>query len=185
VRGDGNANAPTLTDRVVILNEHLPADVGRHLQGEDEQTARRSGWWPARSAAEDVRAAYDRWSEQWRSGGQARGFGTRDATWSRLIGGCELRIQPDGSGQVAYWTHAAELRKGYASRALRLLSRYAAAIGIARLEAHVAPDNLASRRVAERAGFTAGEIFDPGGGELMVGYVRTDHMTRLVRPGSP
>ncbi len=72
----------------------------------------------------------------------------------RLMGGCELRMLTPRSANVSYWVYPAFRRKGFAARALALL--YAAAThieGLERIEAHVAPDNLASRRVAERAGF--------------------------------
>jgi RimJ/RimL family protein N-acetyltransferase len=45
---------------------------------------------------------------------------------------------------------------------LELLAGYAASIGVTRLEAHVASDNHASRRVAESAGFTYAGIFQFG-----------------------
>jgi RimJ/RimL family protein N-acetyltransferase len=69
---------------------------------------------------------------------------------------------------VSYWTHAGKRGRGYARNALALLAGYAASIGVTRLEAHVAPDNHASRHVAEAAGFTrAGTVTDGDGTELM------------------
>jgi RimJ/RimL family protein N-acetyltransferase len=167
----GSDATPQFTDQVVLLTGHRPADVQRHLDGEDAETARRFGWWPGRSTEQTVVAAYQLWAAQWRSGGPTRAFATRQAETGLLVGGCELRIQPDGSGQVSYWTHAGERRQGYATRALRLLCAYAASIGVTRLEAHVAPDNQASRRVAEGAGFTPLDVFSDDKGELMMRYV--------------
>lgn len=60
-------------------------------------------------------------------------------------------------------------------RALRLLCEYAASVGVTRLESHVAPDNLASRRVSESAGFAAGEVVAAEDGEVFVRYVREQH----------
>jgi hypothetical protein len=54
--------APTLTDGVVQLDEFGPGDVDAHLANEDEEMARRFGWWPNRSMAHHARAAFDRWS---------------------------------------------------------------------------------------------------------------------------
>ena len=48
----------------------------------------------------------------------------------------------------------------------------AGSIGITRLEAHVAPDNHASRRVAEAAGFTQAGNFTDGGGTEFIRYIR-------------
>jgi RimJ/RimL family protein N-acetyltransferase len=54
---------------------------------------------------------------------------------------------------------------------LSLLCDYAASIGIASLEAHLATDNYASRRVVEAAGFTALDTIIEEG-EQRVRYVR-------------
>jgi RimJ/RimL family protein N-acetyltransferase len=58
-----------------------------------------------------------------------------------LVGNCELRIGPAGTGEVSYWTHADKRGRGYARNALALLVGHAASIGVTRLEARVAPDN--------------------------------------------
>lgn len=160
---------PVFSDGVVTLDGYRDADIAAHLAGEDDETARRFGWWPRRSTEATVSAAFTRWAANWESGGPARAFAARAAATGCLVGGCELRIQPDGSGHVSYWTGAAHRGNGYATRALRLLCRYAAAIGIARLEAHVAASNPASRRVAENAGFTARGTFDDQA-ERMIRY---------------
>lgn len=52
------AGPPTLTDGVVVLTGHTSADVARHLSGEDEETARRFGWWPRHSTEQTVLDAY-------------------------------------------------------------------------------------------------------------------------------
>jgi RimJ/RimL family protein N-acetyltransferase len=81
------------------------------------------------------------------------------------------RIRPDGTGEVSYWTHAGQRGQGHARNALALLADYAASIGVTRLEAHIAPDNHASRRVAESAGFTqAGLVMEDG--TEMIRYTR-------------
>jgi RimJ/RimL family protein N-acetyltransferase len=149
------APVPTLRGGGVILTGHDPRDAAAHAAGEDEETALRFGWWPARSTEQTVLAAYQRWAAQWRDDGPRRAFATREAASGDLVGGCELRIQPDGAtGEVSYWTHASERGRGYAKQALALLCDYAASIGVTRLEAHIAVDNHASRHVAEAAGFT-------------------------------
>jgi RimJ/RimL family protein N-acetyltransferase len=55
---------------------------------------------------------------------------------------------------------------------LSVLCGYAASIGVAALEAHIAIDNHASRRVAEAAGFAGADTFTEEG-ELRVRYIRT------------
>ena len=73
---------------------------------------------------------------------------------------------------MSYWTHAGSRGRGYARNALALLVRYAASIGVTRLEAHVALDNHASRRVAEAAGFTQASTFTDHDGTEMIRYTR-------------
>jgi RimJ/RimL family protein N-acetyltransferase len=156
----------------VILSGHRAAEAAAHAAGEDEETARRFGWWPERSTAQTVLSAYEDWAAQWRAGGPTHAFAVRDAATGELVGGCELRVQPAGVGEVSYWTHARLRGNGYAGRALAALCGYASAIGVVWLEAHIATDNYASRRVAEAAGFTAAEIFLEEG-EERVRYVRS------------
>jgi hypothetical protein len=69
-------NAPRLTDGVIVLDRHRLADADAHLAGEDEEQARRFGWYPATSTPETVRRAIRRWQRQWASDGARR---VRDA----------------------------------------------------------------------------------------------------------
>ena len=68
---------------------------------------------------------------------------------------------------MSYWTGARNRKEGYAAHALSLLCRYAVSIGIIRLEAHVATDSGASRRVAEHAGFTAQDVYTDESGPAL------------------
>ena len=72
---------------------------------------------------------------------------------------------------MSYWTHAGHRGRGHARNALALLVGYAASIGVTRLEAHVATDNHASRRVAESAGFTQAGTFTDDDGTEMIRYI--------------
>jgi RimJ/RimL family protein N-acetyltransferase len=72
-----------------------------------------------------------------------------------VVGGCGLhrRIGDDGL-ELGYWVHAAHLRKGIATEAVRQMTAMAfARPGIERVEIHHHPDNVASGRVAAAAGF--------------------------------
>ena len=163
---------PELRNHGIILNAHNDSEIAAHVAGEDEETARRFGWWPAYSTEETVRAAYANWARSWQEDGRVRAFAARDPGSGALVGGCELRIGPDGTGEVSYWTHAGKRGRGYARNTLALLVRYAASIGTTRLEAHVALDNHASRHVAEAAGFTQASIFTDDDGTEMIRYTR-------------
>jgi RimJ/RimL family protein N-acetyltransferase len=157
------AAVPELRGDRIVLNAHTDQDAAAHVAGEDEETARRFGWWPQRSTEQGVRAAYADWARDWHDDGPRRTFAARDPDTGALVGGCELRIRPDGAAEVSYWTHAAQRGRGHAQNALTLLAGYAASIGVTRLEAHIAPGNHASRHVAEAAGFTqAGTVIEDG-----------------------
>jgi RimJ/RimL family protein N-acetyltransferase len=163
---------PELRNDGVILNAHDDSEVAAHVAGEDEETARRFGWWPAYSTQQTVRAAYANWARNWQDDGPVRAFAARDPGSGALVGNCELRIGPDGTGEVSYWTHAGKRGRGYARNALALLVGYAASIGVTRLEAHVAPDNHASRHVAEAAGFTQADTSTDRDGTEFIRYTR-------------
>jgi RimJ/RimL family protein N-acetyltransferase len=159
---------PRLTDGVVVLDAHRGEDVAAHLAGEDEETAHRFGWWPERSTPETVITAFNEWSDDWALQRSRRAFAIRSALDQHLVGGCELRIHRDGaSGEVSYWTHADARGRGFASRGLVLLVDYAWSVGVRRLESHIEPDNLASKGVSERAGFSPKEGFVADGREML------------------
>jgi RimJ/RimL family protein N-acetyltransferase len=161
---------PALNDNIIVLNQHTVEDIPAHLAGEDQETARRFGWWPKTSTAATVRDAFARWAHNWETGGPERAFAVRDQATGRLLGGCELRIQPGRSACVSYWTSAADRGRGYATRSLALLLRYARSTGIQAAEAHIATDNHPSRRVAEKAGFVPAATYTAEDGTDMIHY---------------
>ncbi len=161
---------PLYNDGVVFLTGYNVGDVEEHLVGEDDETARRFGWWPKRSTAETVAAAFRSWAGDWATHGPTRTFAARDGT-GRLLGGCQLQRHQDGRWTVSYWTAAAHRRQGVATRALRLLLLYADQEGITQLECAVAEDNVASRRVAEAAGFTDPTVDVETDGQVVVRYL--------------
>jgi RimJ/RimL family protein N-acetyltransferase len=57
-------------------------------------------------------------------------------------------------GRIGYWVAASARGRGVCTRALRLLSRWALCeLELQRIDLVTDPDNLASQRVAEKAGF--------------------------------
>lgn len=145
--------SPAIADGVILLDGHRLSDVAAIVAGEDEELARRFGWWPARSTWQDGRTAVERWQHQWRTGGSVRSFAVREAPTSVLVGGCEIRLGEHGNAAMSYWVFPHHRRRGFASRAVRLASDFALAeLGVKRLELHIAADNLASRGVARRIG---------------------------------
>jgi len=148
------ARCPTLTDGVVVLDAFSSDDVDAHVGGEDEEQARRFGWYPNRSTRDTALAAFEQWARDWAEDGATRAFAIRHADSGDLIGGCQLRLREKRMAELSYWTFPPHRNQGFARRAAALVCRYGfEKLGIERIEAYVEPDNRASRRVAEAVGF--------------------------------
>ena len=80
-----------------------------------------------------------------------------DASSGEPLGVISLRVaeRDPGLAAVGYWLRAEARGRGAATVAVQLTARWAFdALGVQRLELTTTPDNVASHRVAERAGFT-------------------------------
>lgn len=165
--------APKLSDGVVLLDGFNLRDAGAHLAGEDDEHARRFGWYPEHSTIETVRRAIRRWQENWRRGAFRRAWAVREVATAKLVGGCELRLRPSHTAHVSYWTFPTHRRHGFASRATRLACEFALENWpVDRIEAHIELDNLGSRGVAWWAGFVEQGMLQQPGAPAMVVYVR-------------
>jgi len=83
-----------------------------------------------------------------------RAFAITDASTGDVVGSIDMRINRLQTGHVGYWVAAQARGRGVASDALRALSRWALeSLGLGRVELVTDPENIASQRVAERAGF--------------------------------
>lgn len=90
------------------------------------------------------------------------------------VGRIHLRLTDDATvvsavGHVGYEVDEAHRRQGYGSRALAAIRGLARHYGIAPVWVFVAPDNPASRRTAERAGFTLVDTVDAAPEALAMG----------------
>jgi len=71
-----------------------------------------------------------------------------------VVGSIGLEVGGSQTGHIGYWCTADACGRGTTTRALRRLCRYALdQLGLERLDLITDVDNLASRRVAEKAGF--------------------------------
>ena len=97
-----------------------------------------------------------------------------DPATDALLGTISLMHLHEGMAEVGYWSHPEARGRGTMSAAVRTASRHAfiapedGGLGLHRLYATVAIDNVASRRVLEAAGFT---------------QTGTEHRSVLVRDG--
>lgn len=95
-----------------------------------------------------------RWEQQ-RLEGRRFPFAVRDAITNELLGGCELQPLDDHAANMSYWTYRPHRRGGVASQAVARIRTIAfEEFGFRRLEIFVDPDDIGSRRVAVRSGFT-------------------------------
>jgi RimJ/RimL family protein N-acetyltransferase len=95
---------------------------------------------------------FDRYRQLWRSGSGAA-FAISDAG-GECLGLATVEKRDAGRVELGYWLLPEGRGRGRATRALRLVSRWALSQpGVARLELATSPENTASQRVAERSGF--------------------------------
>lgn len=172
-------NTPSLTDGIVLLDALTLGDARAHLAGEDEEQARRFGWYPARSTLGRVKAWIREREQDWHREGPTRVFAVRDARTRALAGGCELRLQPAGVAEQSYWTFPGYRGRGFATHAIILASAFAfRELGLHRLELRIEPDNRPSRAVARSAGYAErglaeSEPWSGGDRRAMVLYILT------------
>ncbi len=77
------------------------------------------------------------------------------AQTTRFLGAIGFRLPAPAVGEVGYWLAAPARGRGVATRAVRLLCAWAfEELSLARIQLHTLPGNVASERLAERAGFT-------------------------------
>jgi RimJ/RimL family protein N-acetyltransferase len=77
-----------------------------------------------------------------------------DETTGRVLGGIGLRWIEDVA-EIGYWARADARGRGTTTRALVLIAGFAFDEGAARVQLRADVENVPSRRVAEKAGFTA------------------------------
>jgi ribosomal-protein-serine acetyltransferase len=86
---------------------------------------------------------------------EAYSFGIFDQTSKRFLGGVGLNfiIRVHQIANLGYWVRTSAIGKGVASKATRLVARFGfAELGLQRIEIVAAASNIASQRVAEKAG---------------------------------
>lgn len=149
---------PLLRDEVVALRLWRDADVPAKFRAfSDPETQRFS--WPERQpyTEQDAWETHDAHTQAWEDGTGAEFACVDPRDDGQIIGGASVYdIERAWSrASVGYWVAAHARRRGVATHAVLLLARWAFHdLGIKRLQLTCGPDNHASQRVAERAGFT-------------------------------
>ncbi len=148
---------PPLTDGVVSLRPWSEADVAAIVAacGEDE-IARWLDMIPQPYTGQDARIYIASTEEGWRDG-SAQSFAVTDAETGDVLGSIAVRWidRPHGVADVGYWAKAEARGRGVTTRAVRIVTRWAIEhAGAERVQLRADTQNLASCRVAEKAGFT-------------------------------
>ena len=140
-----------LRDGDLLLRPFVPSDAPAvHLACQDEEIHRFIPRLPDPYGEVDARRYVAGCAQAWRRG-ERRPFAIVAAESDALLGAIDVRLGETGS--IGYWVTPAARGRGVATRALRLLSRWALRQGVERLELTTHPDNLGSQRVAAKAGF--------------------------------
>jgi RimJ/RimL family protein N-acetyltransferase len=141
---------PLPSDGVIALRPWSEADVDEIvacLDG-DEEILRWLDQIPQPYTAADALAFLSRTGETT--------FAAVDASSGRVLGGIGLRWNDAHDvGEIGYWARRAARGRGVTTRALLLVSAVAFEQGAARVQLRADVENVSSRRVAEKAGFTA------------------------------
>ena len=147
---------PSLTDGVVTLRAWTPADAPDVARACDDPVSAR--WLPMPSPYTVTDA------ETWLTGAVAVGWGTgsqtpiavTDADSGEVLGCVDLSLRNRSAGraEIGYWTAPWARGRGVAARGAALLAGWGLAeLGVHRVGLLADVDNVASQRVAEKAGF--------------------------------
>jgi ribosomal-protein-serine acetyltransferase len=148
----------TLTDGVIILQRYRAEDVEDVFAGASESIAEIHPWMPWCHPGYEI-AETHAWVPfaitQWDAGRQFE-FVIRTASGDHIgSGGINSLHDAHPLANLGYWVRTSQTRKGYATRATRLLAEFALRdLGLQRVEIVAAAGNLPSQRVAEKAGAT-------------------------------
>jgi RimJ/RimL family protein N-acetyltransferase len=142
---------PPLSDRVIVLRPLDESDLPAIEGAASDAEIRRWFDLHTRSPAEYLAAKREAWAE-----GRGASFAICDASRPRrCLGQVFIEREADGRGSVGYWLLEAGRGKGRATRAVRLMASWALReMRLGCLQLRTDPENIASQRVAERAGFT-------------------------------
>ena len=140
----------------IRLRPWREADLPAALRGTHDPLVPRFTRVPENNTMENLRAYF--WAHSGdRENGEALHLAIADAESDEFIGAISLLrfVWDEARCEVGYWLAPEGRGRGAATTAARLLSQWAmASLPIERVEIRTHPENAASQRVAERAGFT-------------------------------
>jgi RimJ/RimL family protein N-acetyltransferase len=176
---------PALSAAGLILHRPEPGDIPWITAAcSDRELSRNTPSIPYPYSEADARTFVEHADRAWAEGSEAT-FVMAQAANGEGLGIIAVHLHPGDPGlaEVGYWLRREARGQGTATAAVRLVSEWAfAVLGIERLNLTTAPENTASQRVAERAGFTREGLLRawlpvPGG--------RRDSLMFSLLPGDP
>jgi RimJ/RimL family protein N-acetyltransferase len=146
---------PALGDAEMILRPSTEQDVKAIRAVYSEPDIRHWMGWDGEPPPDEAEACANiqRAANAWHEGSWAV-FRIADRRTNQVVGGVNLRLTDNHNAEISYFLRESVRGQGWATRSVLLVSRWAfRSLGIERIELRVHPENEASRRVAERAGF--------------------------------
>ena len=156
-----------LTDGVIMLRPYQANDIDSVYEAVRESISELVEWMPwchPNYSIEESRTWVESQPDKWEKG-EEYNFAISYSTGELYLGGCGLRIidRNIGAANLGYWVRTSQTKKGIATAATLLLTRFAFnKLRLNRVEIAVAVDNQASLRVAEKAGATREGILRNG-----------------------
>jgi RimJ/RimL family protein N-acetyltransferase len=146
---------PQLREGDVLLRPSRETDAPAVREMYSDPDARKwMGWGDELPDLAEAHANIERAAKAWEEGTWAV-FRIAEAATDHVVGGVNLQMRDHETAEVSYFLRASARGRGFATRAVRLVARWAFdELGIQRIELRAHPENAASHRVAERAGFT-------------------------------
>ena len=147
---------PPRSDGVVTLRPWTFDDVAAIVRACNEpEIARWIHQMPSPYGEQDARDYVLATQAGWREG-TGGSFAIVDAASDEPVGSIAIHVIDGGFGnvEVGYWAAAEARGRGFTTRALQLISRWAIEAGAERVQLRADVHNTASLRVAEKAGFT-------------------------------
>jgi len=147
----------TLARNGIAVRPHRVEDIQPLFVAVRESVAEISPWlpWCHASISTDELASFVEISRAgWGDGSQYH-FVIADASTGVLLGGISLNhlARPNRLANMGYWVRTSATRRGVASTAVRLVADFGfRELALGRVEIAAIPENLPSRRTAERAG---------------------------------
>ena len=173
-----------LTAGRLHLRPWQPSDADAVLTACTDAETQRWTTVPSPYTAEHARAFVGEVSARGWADGTDLGFAVCDSTTGEVLGAIAIRRRPaHDCWDVGFWATPTARGQGVMSDALGVLCRWAfAELGAQRIEWYAEVGNWASRRVAEKAGFTVEGVLRSG---LPAREGRCDAWVAARLPGDP